>query len=265
VLEADGDLTAFGDAPPLPSVKPDLAPGASAVALAAHPDGHGAWVLTSDGDIVARGSAADHGRVALSLLTKPGEVVSTLSATPDGNGLWVFSSAGRIIALGSALPGDQMPGTAAVLSLDLEGPIIDSVTTPSGRGAYMVASDGGVFAVGDAIFLDSTRAMLARVYGPPGWPHQPVVGLVPDPDGMGYWNVAADGGVFAFSAPFRGSLPALVQFEELHGPVNGMVPYGDGYILVAGDGGVFVFSNLPFAGSASGLVDSAVVDITTVT
>jgi ribosomal protein L24E len=156
-----------------------------------------------------------------------------------------------------------MAGTASILALTLDGPVIDSVATPSGRGAYMVASDGGVFAVGDAVFVDSTRGVLTKLYGPPGWPHQPVVGLVPDPDGSGYWNVAADGGVFAFAAPFRGSLPALVPFDQLHAAVNGMVPYGNGYLLVAADGGVFTFSNLPFEGSASGRVDSIVVDIAT--
>jgi hypothetical protein len=99
------------------------------------------------------------------------------------------------------------------------------------------------------------------VYGPPGYPHHADVGKVPDPDGSGYWNVAADGGVFAFDATFRGSLPGLVPFDQLHATVQGMVPYGNGYLLVAGDGGVFVFSDLPFQGSASGQVDSVVVDV----
>jgi hypothetical protein len=68
---------------------------------------------------------------------------------------------------------------------------------------------------------------------------------VPDPDGVGYWFVATDGGVFSFGAPFRGSLGAL----PLNKPVNGMISFGDGYILVASDGGAFVFSDLPFVGS----------------
>jgi hypothetical protein len=67
--------------------------------------------------------------------------------------------------------------------------------------------------------------------------------------------------VFAFHAPFRGSLPAILRFDQLAAPVNGMVAYGNGYLLVAGDGGVFTFSDLPFAGSAAGTVDSTVVDI----
>jgi len=35
---------------------------------------------------------------------------------------------------------------------------------------------------------------------------EPVVGLLPAPDGTGYWLAARDGGVFAFDEPFDGSL-----------------------------------------------------------
>jgi hypothetical protein len=94
-------------------------------------------------------------------------------------------------------------------------------------------------------------------------PDRPVVGVTMDPDGDGYWVVAEDGGVFTpkSRAPFRGSLPAIIPFEQLFAPVNGMVPFGNGYLLVAGDGGVFNFSNLGFSGSASGLIDTKAVGI----
>jgi hypothetical protein len=72
-----------------------------------------------------------------------------------------------------------------------------------------------------------------------------VQSLVPDGDGAGYWLVASDGGIFAFDAPFRGSMGAT----PLNRPVTGMVGYGNGYLMVAEDGGVFAFSDLPFAGS----------------
>jgi ribosomal protein L24E len=73
----------------------------------------------------------------------------------------------------------------------------------------------------------------------------PVQSLVPDPDGKGYWLVAADGGVFAFEATFRGSMGD----KRLNKPVTGMVPYGNGYLMVAEDGGIFNFSDRPFSGS----------------
>jgi hypothetical protein len=71
---------------------------------------------------------------------------------------------------------------------------------------------------------------------------------VPDGDGAGYWLVASDGGIFAFDAPFRGSMGGT----PLNQPITGMVRYGDGYLMAASDGGVFDFSGLPFAGSLGG-------------
>jgi ribosomal protein L24E len=76
----------------------------------------------------------------------------------------------------------------------------------------------------------------------------PVQSLVPDGDGTGYWLVASDGGIFAFDAPFKGSMGGI----PLAKPVTGMVRYGDGYLMVGEDGGVFDFSTLPFAGSLGG-------------
>ena len=78
--------------------------------------------------------------------------------------------------------------------------------------------------------------------------NQPVVGLVPTADNAGYWLVAADGGVFAFRAPFLGSMGGV----RLARPIIGMVRYGEGYMMVAQDGGIFNFSSRPFFGSLGG-------------
>ena len=71
---------------------------------------------------------------------------------------------------------------------------------------------------------------------------------MPDADGSGYWLVASDGGIFAFDAPFKGSMGG----KDLAKPVTGMVRYGDGYLMVGEDGGIFNFSSLDFAGSLGG-------------
>ena len=71
---------------------------------------------------------------------------------------------------------------------------------------------------------------------------------MPDPDGAGYWLVAVDGGVFAFDAPFRGSMGGA----HLNRPIVGMVSFGNGYLMVAADGGIFDFSTKPFLGSLGG-------------
>ena len=90
--------------------------------------------------------------------------------------------------------------------------------------------------------------------------NRPIVGISPTPDNRGYWLVASDGGVFAFNAPFRGSMGAA----HLNRPVNGLVAYGNGYLMVASDGGVFAFSNKAFAGSlASNPPSAPIIGITT--
>ena len=47
----------------------------------------------------------------------------------------------------------------------------------------------------------------------------PVVGMAVAPGGAGYWQVASDGGIFAFNVPFRGSMGN----QPLARPVTGMV------------------------------------------
>jgi hypothetical protein len=67
----------------------------------------------------------------------------------------------------------------------------------------------------------------------------------------GYWLVAADGGIFAFDAPFYGSMGG----QPLNEPIVGMAaaPGGNGYWLVAQDGGIFSFGpGAHFYGSMGG-------------
>jgi hypothetical protein len=69
----------------------------------------------------------------------------------------------------------------------------------------------------------------------------------------GYWEVAADGGIFSYcSAAFHGSTGAI----RLAQPIVGMAPTpdGGGYWLVASDGGIFAFGNATFYGSTGNLV-----------
>ncbi|MDA8148293.1 MAG: hypothetical protein M0Z93_05880, partial [Actinomycetota bacterium] len=60
----------------------------------------------------------------------------------------------------------------------------------------------------------------------------PVVGMAATPDGKGYWEVAADGGIFTFGdATFYGSMGG----KPLNQPIAGMAttPDGKGYWEVA--------------------------------
>jgi hypothetical protein len=82
--------------------------------------------------------------------------------------------------------------------------------------------------------------------------NQPVVGMTHDSASGGYWLVAADGGIFAFDAPFCGSMGG----NPLNRPVVGMATTrgGGGYWLVASDGGIFSFGNAAFYGSTGSIV-----------
>jgi Peptidase A4 family/Putative Ig domain len=70
--------------------------------------------------------------------------------------------------------------------------------------------------------------------------------------GGGYWEVASDGGVFAFgTAGYFGSTGAI----KLNRPIVGMAPTADGqgYWLVASDGGIFAFGDAGFFGSTGAM------------
>ena len=59
--------------------------------------------------------------------------------------------------------------------------------------------------------------------------------------------VASDGGVFAFNAPYLGSMGS----KPLNKPVVGIAAGVDmgGYRLISSDGGIFTFGNASFDGS----------------
>jgi hypothetical protein len=69
------------------------------------------------------------------------------------------------------------------------------------------------------------------------------------PNLTGYHEVASDGGLFSFNAPYSGSMGG----KPLNAPIVGMAvePNNGGYYEVASDGGIFAF-NAPFRGSMGG-------------
>ncbi len=77
--------------------------------------------------------------------------------------------------------------------------------------------------------------------------------LQPPAPPPGYWQVAADGGIFTFgSAGFYGSAGSM----RLNKPVVGMAPTPDhrGYWLVASDGGIFAYGDASFYGSTGSMI-----------
>ena len=113
--------------------------------------------------------------------------------------------------------------------------------TPSDVNGDGIVSFGGTWHM-VSVSMSSTPAAL----------NKPVVGMAATPDGMGYWLVASDGGIFAFGdAGFYGSTGAM----PLNKPIVGMATTADGkgYWLVASDGGIFAFGDARFYGSTGGM------------
>ena len=75
-------------------------------------------------------------------------------------------------------------------------------------------------------------------------PAAPIVAIASPANGVGYWLVGADGGVFAFgNVPFYGSLPALGVAPSA--PIMGIAPTGDGagYWLLGANGSIYAFGD----------------------
>ena len=191
---------------------------------------HGYWMATSVGAVLTNGAAVSYGSPAGLALTAP---IVALVPTPDRKGYWMVGADGGVFTYGDA----------ALLRLDRCRCTSTSRSwawppRSDGKGYWLVAADGGVFAYGDAAFqgsLGGTRAQRPdRRHGrqrdrrllagrlptaacsPTARPRstaRPAASTWsrrwsasrPLADGSGYYLVAADGGVFAYNAPFFGS------------------------------------------------------------
>ena len=67
--------------------------------MAATPDGHGYWLVASDGGIFTFGDAHFYGSTGDIHLNKP---IVGMAATPDGKGYWLVASDGGIFTFGDA-------------------------------------------------------------------------------------------------------------------------------------------------------------------
>jgi hypothetical protein len=119
---------------------------------------------------------------------------------------------------------------------DNPGSYVGIAATPGNLGYFMAQAGGGIGVAGNA----TDKGM------PFGTSPPPTVGVASAGSG-GYWVATADGGVWAFGAPFFGSMGGT----PLNAPVVGIAatPDDGGYWLVASDGGVFSFGDARFFGS----------------
>ncbi len=191
---------------------------------------HGYWEVASDGGVFTFGNAHFFGSLGGQQLADP---VVGISATPDGGGYWEVEANGDVFNFGDASPSKQAVQGAIGMAA------INDVS-------YLEAgSDGSVIYQGGTLATYSAGG---------SFPHdEPIVGIATAPTrgGLGYWLVAADGGIFSFGdADFYGSMGG----QPLNKPIVGIAatPDGGGYWLVASDGGIFSFGDANFYGSMGG-------------
>jgi hypothetical protein len=100
--------------------------------MAPTPDGHGYWIVDSQGDVYPEGDAVSHGSMTGQHLNAP---IAHVVATPDGGGYWMVASDGGIVAFGDA------PFYGSMVGHHLNAPVVGRAPTPDGHGYWLVASD----------------------------------------------------------------------------------------------------------------------------
>ena len=266
---------------------PRIQPGSTACDMGAFQSIGGYWEVASDGGIFAFG-APFFGSMGGTRLNAP---IVGIAEDPTTGGYWEVASDGGVFAFNAPFDG-SMGGQ------HLNAPIVGIAADPKDGGYWLVAADGGIFTFGGASFLGSMGGQPSM---PPSWAWRPIprpvatgwwppmaassifgvlflgsmggqrlnapmVGVSATMTGC-YWEVAADGGLFAIPITAGTCTPFLgwIGGQHLNAPVVGMatVPSGQGYWEVASDGGIFAFG-VPFLGSMGGTpLNAHVVGIAT--
>ena len=224
LLTSRGDLLGMGA-----SLNAVASPPTSpVVALAATPDGRGAWTAEANGDIHTYGDAAPLGSMAGHSLYRP---VVAMAATPTGGGYWEVASDGGIFTFGNAQYYGSMGGTR------LAQPVVGMAATPTGGGYWEVASDGGIFTFGNAPFYGSAarwgRAVVGMAVEVGGYenPLRAISNLTPeridqgvDYAGSGPIYAIGDGVVMNTTNPgWPGG--AFIAYQLSDGPASGDIVY----------------------------------------
>jgi hypothetical protein len=183
----------------------------------------------------------------------------------DGDGICVYAKGGAVVGTGTTVTtpttvtiaptpvgytgdsycsakqkaGQTANGTVDTLGADYQGPTNTYSTINTGFTRGNVNFSNGL-APGGATYFSLETSLTAGQLGVQ----------------YGYWLAAADGGIFAYDAPFQGSMGG----KALNKPVVGIAadPNTGGYWEVASDGGLFAF-NAPFYGSTGGIPINAPV------
>ena len=234
------------------------------------------WLVASDGGIFTFGNAGFFGSAGSLPLNKP---VVGMAPTASKNGYWLVASDGGIFTYGNA---SFLGSKAASRStthrrhggdtrrrrllarrlrrrhLRLRG---RAVLRLPGRQAAEQADrrhgrdPGRARLLAGRLGRRHLHLRRRQFHGSMGGKplNKPIVGMAASPDGLGYWLVASDGGIFNFGdAGFYGSAGGT----PLNKPAVGIAasPDGRGYWIAATDGGIFNYGDANFYGSEGGTV-----------
>jgi hypothetical protein len=188
-------------------------------------------------------------------------------AAPDGNDVYVAAvepgpyegTALHVLAvattseavddLGAARP-EAGPfgffeGTTMAIAADGSTVFLGSNVTPGSAGGlgegFVTTVDATTNTITDNIAIVTEPTTVTALVPSPGQP----------PATQGYWEAAADGGIFSFgNADYFGSMGG----KSLNRPIVGLAggPANQGYWEVASDGGIFAFGDAAFYGSMGG-------------
>ena len=154
-VTASGDVRASGAAEHLGEPN---GTDAAIVAIAAHPEANGYWVLNRDGKVFGYGSSDVMGTAA-------GAGATGIAPHPSGDGYWVVRANGRVSAFGAA---------AHYGNVSLDSPVVDIASAPDGNGYWVLTRDARVRAFGSA------RDGVISLEGPPKPELETVGGIVVD-------------------------------------------------------------------------------------
>ena len=242
LVQADGKVSAFGDAPWFGQLAAAKArPGDPIMGMARTYDGQGYWLVSAGGQVYTFGDAKNYGSLSRNKSASCLGQVTGLAATPDGRGYWLLCSGGRVYGFGDASPegspAEHMgpyvglatrPGggylaigadNAAVVAYPgakvvgggpgtaLPASVVGGASTPSGNGAWLAGADGSVEAVGDAPnYIGLCTSQCPSVPANKQVVTAAITGIAATPSGQGYWLVGADGNVYNFgNAAYLGS------------------------------------------------------------
>ena len=200
--------------------------------MAATPDGHGYWLVASDGGIFSYGDAAFFGSTGGTHLNQP---IVGMAPSPTGKGYWLVASDGGIFTYGDATFGGSTGGLA--LNKPIVGMAVSGISGPATKLAFSTQPAG---ATGGTAFTTQPKVTVEDAAGDPvpTDASSVTIGIAP--------NTPSSGG--------PGTLSTCTSTGESQGVFSfagcAIDTAGSGYELVAKDGALTSATSAPFAVTA---------------